>query len=71
MQSYDGSTHFESTVTDVLAMYSKITGKVTKISNYHTDHFEIVPKSFFFCKILLDLIIGHENRQLRANSFEN
>lgn len=28
LQSYDGTTHFESTVTDVIAMYSKITGKV-------------------------------------------
>lgn len=30
--SYDGSTHFESTVTDVLAMYSKITGKALDLS---------------------------------------
>lgn len=29
MQSYDGTTHFESTVTDVLNMYTMITGKVT------------------------------------------
>lgn len=28
LQSYDPSTHFESTVEDVLAMYTKITGKV-------------------------------------------
>ncbi|MGS7457278.1 hypothetical protein [Mycobacterium tuberculosis] len=28
MQSYDATTHFESTVIDVLAMYTKITGKV-------------------------------------------
>ena len=28
MQSYDGTTHFESTVTDVLNMYTMITGKV-------------------------------------------
>ncbi|KAF8044196.1 hypothetical protein BT93_A2241 [Corymbia citriodora subsp. variegata] len=30
--SYDASTHFENTVTDVLAMYSKITGKVLNLS---------------------------------------
>lgn len=28
LQSYDATTHFESTVQDVLEMYSKITGKV-------------------------------------------
>lgn len=28
MQSYDATTHFESTVEDVIAMYSRITGKV-------------------------------------------
>lgn len=28
LQSYDATTHFESTVADVVAMYSKITGKV-------------------------------------------
>lgn len=28
MQSYDATTHFESTVMDVLAMYRMITGKV-------------------------------------------
>lgn len=27
-QSYDASTHFETTVKDVLALYNKITGKV-------------------------------------------
>lgn len=27
-QSYDATTHFESTVVDVLNMYSMITGKV-------------------------------------------
>lgn len=30
--SYDPSTHFESTVEDVLAMYNKITGKVIDLS---------------------------------------
>ncbi|CAI9104114.1 OLC1v1002727C1 [Oldenlandia corymbosa var. corymbosa] len=30
--SYDGTTHFESTVTDVIAMYSKITGKALDLS---------------------------------------
>ncbi|KAG8364156.1 hypothetical protein BUALT_Bualt19G0097600 [Buddleja alternifolia] len=30
--SYDASTHFESTVMDVLAMYTKITGKVLDLS---------------------------------------
>ncbi|KAG9130596.1 hypothetical protein Leryth_011857 [Lithospermum erythrorhizon] len=30
--SYDASTHFESTVIDVLAMYTKITGKVVDLS---------------------------------------
>ncbi|KAL4180225.1 hypothetical protein AMTRI_Chr13g124160 [Amborella trichopoda] len=30
--SYDASTHFESTVEDVLAMYSKITGKVLDLT---------------------------------------
>ncbi|KAI6701616.1 hypothetical protein NL676_015940 [Syzygium grande] len=30
--SYDASTHFENTVTDVLAMYSRITGKVLNLS---------------------------------------
>lgn len=28
LQSYDATTHFESTVTDVLNMYAMITGKV-------------------------------------------
>ncbi|KZV22743.1 guanosine nucleotide diphosphate dissociation inhibitor [Dorcoceras hygrometricum] len=31
-KSYDATTHFESTVTDVLAMYTKITGKVLDLS---------------------------------------
>ncbi|XP_073272957.1 guanosine nucleotide diphosphate dissociation inhibitor At5g09550-like isoform X1 [Primulina huaijiensis] len=31
-KSYDSTTHFESTVTDVLAMYTKITGKVLDLS---------------------------------------
>lgn len=30
-QSYDATTHFESTVADVLNMYTLITGKVSKI----------------------------------------
>ncbi|XP_059647993.1 guanosine nucleotide diphosphate dissociation inhibitor At5g09550 [Cornus florida] len=30
--SYDATTHFESTVKDVIAMYSKITGKVLDLS---------------------------------------
>nr|GMD02825.1 guanosine nucleotide diphosphate dissociation inhibitor At5g09550 [Ipomoea batatas] len=30
--SYDASTHFESTVQDVLAMYTKITGKAVDLS---------------------------------------
>ncbi|KAG0609386.1 hypothetical protein M758_8G180300 [Ceratodon purpureus] len=29
LQSYDPTTHFESTVKDVLAMYTRITGKVS------------------------------------------
>ena len=28
LQSYDPTTHFETTVKDVLAMYTRITGKV-------------------------------------------
>lgn len=28
LQSYDATTHFESTVKNVIAMYSKITGEV-------------------------------------------
>ncbi|KZV50939.1 rab GDP dissociation inhibitor alpha-like [Dorcoceras hygrometricum] len=31
-KSYDATTHFESTVTDVLAMYTNITGKVLDLS---------------------------------------
>lgn len=30
--SYDATTHFESTVTDVLDMYTRITGKVLDLS---------------------------------------
>ena len=30
--SYDGTTHFESTVTDVLNMYTMITGKVLDLN---------------------------------------
>jgi len=33
LQSYDATTHFETTVTDVLNMYTMITGKVTFISS--------------------------------------
>ena len=29
-QSYDPTTHFETTVKDVLEMYTKITGKVRR-----------------------------------------
>jgi hypothetical protein len=29
LQSYDATTHFETTVTDVLSMYTMITGKVS------------------------------------------
>ena len=32
LQSYDATTHFESTVMDVLNMYTLITGKVRIIS---------------------------------------
>lgn len=32
LQSYDATTHFESTVGDVLNMYTLITGKVTFLS---------------------------------------
>jgi Rab GDP dissociation inhibitor len=31
LQSYDATTHFETTVQDVLSMYNKITGKVIEI----------------------------------------
>ena len=31
LQSYDATTHFETTVTDVLSMYTAITGKVSFI----------------------------------------
>jgi Rab GDP dissociation inhibitor len=34
MQSYDATTHFETTVTDVLNMYTMITGKVTYNSSF-------------------------------------
>lgn len=40
LQSYDPTTHFETTVKDVLAMYTRITGKVgpNRIPNkYQTD----------------------------------
>lgn len=30
LQSYDATTHFESTVMDVLSLYTQITGKVTR-----------------------------------------
>ena len=33
-QSYDATTHFETTVQDVLALYTAITGKVD--NNTHT-----------------------------------
>ena len=29
LQSYDPTTHFETTVQDVLSMYTRITGKVS------------------------------------------
>lgn len=32
LQSYDATTHFETTVTDVLSMYTAITGKVRFMS---------------------------------------
>ena len=35
-QSYDASTHFETTVKDVLSLYNKITGKV--ISQRHKEN---------------------------------
>ncbi|KAF8049042.1 hypothetical protein N665_2317s0001 [Sinapis alba] len=31
-QTYDATTHFESTVADVLEMYTKITGKTLDLS---------------------------------------
>lgn len=34
IQSYDATTHFESTVTDVLNMYTAITGKVKSLCNF-------------------------------------
>ena len=34
LQSYDATTHFETTVTDVLSMYTAITGKVSFIITY-------------------------------------
>lgn len=33
-QSYDPTTHFETTVQDVLAMYTRITGKVSMVSKF-------------------------------------
>jgi len=35
LQSYDATTHFESTVKDVIAMYKKITGKVSIILKFN------------------------------------
>jgi RAB protein geranylgeranyltransferase component A len=32
LQSYDPTTHFETTVQDVLSMYTRITGKVSFLS---------------------------------------
>lgn len=32
LQSYDATSHFESTVDDVIQLYSKITGKVSYLS---------------------------------------
>jgi Rab GDP dissociation inhibitor len=32
LQSYDATTHFETTVTDVLNMYTMITGKTVDLS---------------------------------------
>lgn len=37
-QSYDATTHFESTVMDVLSMYTKITGKVLDDFLFGLEH---------------------------------
>lgn len=41
-QSYDATTHFESTVKDVISMYCKITGKVIPVPSFEKLSF-IVP----------------------------
>ena len=64
-QSYDATTHFESTVADVLEMYTKITGKVNNklitmflgsqvyATFWNTDSFLFL--FFFFCRLLICL----------------
>lgn len=37
LQSYDATTHFETTVNDVIQMYTKITGKVRVFILLHFD----------------------------------
>ena len=46
-QSYDASTHFETTVKDVLALYNKITGKV--ISHRHKENHKFLVLKCFCC----------------------
>lgn len=48
LQSYDATTHFETTVTDVLSMYTAITGKVSFIVIFrHLIYFW----NAFFCAL--------------------
>jgi RAB protein geranylgeranyltransferase component A len=45
LQSYDATTHFETTVQDVLSMYNKITGKVTQVMTIGVKRFT----KFHYC----------------------
>lgn len=55
-QSYDPTTHFETTVQDVLSMYTKITGKVSSELDYSsTSCIEIQ-----FCEpLVMRISVGH------------
>ena len=62
-KTYDATTHFESTVADVLEMYTKITGKVWTIitmflgSEVNTKVWILSIFRTFFCRLLICLWI--------------
>lgn len=57
LQSYDATTHFESTVQDVISMYSKITGKV--ISSVYSLWHRVISNYIYSGQVAQEVCIHH------------
>jgi hypothetical protein len=59
LQSYDPTTHFETTVQDVLAMYTRITGKVCIRMRKLDNRFDLKGRSvwLYMCLQLVMMVM--------------